>query len=77
MGFFEVPAPRLIMTRAALGGSMIGSPTEIREMLELAAAKNIRPWVEERPMKDANQAIVDMNSGKARYRYVLVNEKHL
>jgi alcohol dehydrogenase (NADP+) len=27
-------------------------------------------------MKDANKAIVDMDDGKARYRIVLVNEKH-
>lgn len=27
-------------------------------------------------MKEANQAVVDMDAGKARYRYVLVNEKH-
>ena len=57
-------------------GSMIGSPGEIREMLQLAAEKNVKPWVEERPMKDANQAMIDMEKGKARYRYVLVNESN-
>jgi len=30
--------------------------------------------VQKRPLKDANQAVVDMAEGKARYRYV--NEKH-
>jgi D-arabinose 1-dehydrogenase-like Zn-dependent alcohol dehydrogenase len=43
-------------------------------MLQLAADKKIQPWVEERPMKEANKAIVDMEEGVARYRYVLVNE---
>ncbi len=43
-------------------------------MLRLAADKKIKAWVEERPMKEANQAILDMEQGKARYRYVLVNE---
>lgn len=76
-GLFGVPAFRLIMARVKLGGSMIGSPGEIREMLQLAAKKNVRPLIEERPMKDANQAIVDMDKGKAKYRYVLVNEEHL
>ena len=28
------------------------------------------------PLKDANQAVVDMGEGKVRYRYVLVNESH-
>jgi len=57
-------------------GSMIGSPADIKKMLDFVAEKNIHPYIQERPMKDANQAIVDMENGKARYRYVLVNEKH-
>ena len=36
--------------------------------------KKVKPWVGERPMKDANQAIVDMDEGKVRYRYVLKND---
>ncbi|KAA8646673.1 NAD(P)-dependent alcohol dehydrogenase [Aspergillus tanneri] len=48
---------------------------EICEMLQLAAEKKVQAWVEERPMKEANQAIVDMEAGKARYRYVLVNKQ--
>jgi alcohol dehydrogenase (NADP+) len=60
-----------------VGGSAIGSPEEIREMLQLAAERKIKPWVETRPMKDANQAVQDLEAGKARYRYVLVNEKHV
>lgn len=73
-GGLEIPAFSLIFKGIKLGGSLIGSPDEIREMLELAAAKKIKPWIEERPMKEANQAILDMDAGKARYRYVLVNE---
>ena len=45
-------------------------------MLQFAAEKKIKPWVQTRPLKDANQAVVDMADGKARYRYVLVNDKH-
>ncbi|EPE02634.1 nadp-dependent alcohol dehydrogenase [Ophiostoma piceae UAMH 11346] len=66
----------LIGNGVKIGGSLIGSPGEIAEMLQLAVDKNITPWVETRPLTDANQAIVDMEEGKARYRYVLVNEKH-
>jgi alcohol dehydrogenase (NADP+) len=76
-GLLAVPTPRLIMGRIKLGGSCIGSPNDIRGMLQLAADKKIKPWIEEQSMKDANKAIVDMDSGKARYRYVLVNEQHL
>jgi alcohol dehydrogenase (NADP+) len=46
-------------------------------MLEFARDKNIKPLIEQRPLKDANQAILDLADGKARYRYVLVNEKHV
>ena len=60
-----------------IGGSSIGSPADIEEMLQLAVDKRIEPWVEKRSMSDANQAILDFEAGKPRYRYVLVNEKHL
>ena len=73
-GKLEIPAFSLIARGIKLGGSLIGSPDEIREMLDLAATQNIHPWVEERPMKDANQAILDMDAGKARFRYVLANQ---
>lgn len=74
-GGFTIPAFVLIAKRIKMSGSLIGSPAEIREMLELAAEKKVKSWVQERPMKDANQAIIDMDQGKARYRYVLVNEQ--
>ncbi|KAL4808086.1 chaperonin 10-like protein [Aspergillus unguis] len=73
-GALEIPAFTLIANRVKLGGSLIGPPETIREMLELAAEKKVQPWIEERPMKEANQAIKDMDAGDARYRYVLVNE---
>lgn len=63
----------IIMGRRQFAGSAIGSPDEVREMLQLAADKKLHPWVELRPMKEANQAMVDMDKGKARFRYVLVN----
>lgn len=51
-----------------------GSPSQIKEMLELAATQSIHPWIIKRPMNEVNQAVPDMHAGKARYRYVLVNE---
>nr|POE92398.1 nadp-dependent alcohol dehydrogenase 7 [Quercus suber] len=70
-----VNAFTLIFNGIKLGGSAIGSPADIAEMLQLAADKKVKPWIQERSMKDANNAVVDMVDGKARYRYVLVNEK--
>lgn len=84
--FIQVGAPEdrmpafnafsLIAKGCKIGGSAIGAPHEIAEMLELTAKKGVKPWIQKRPLKDANQAVVDMNAGKARYRYVLVNEAH-
>ncbi|KIV93902.1 hypothetical protein PV10_05078 [Exophiala mesophila] len=71
----ELPfrASSLTGARRRVAGSFIGSPREIREMLQLAVDKDIKPWVETRPMSEANQAIVDFEAGKPRFRYVLVN----
>lgn len=73
-GALTIPAAALVMNRVKLAGSLVGSPETIREMLQLAADQKVQPWIQERPMKEANQAIVDMHNGDARYRYVLVNE---
>ena len=72
------PLPRIgvgpfIVKSIKITGSVIGSPSEITDMLELAASRGIRAWVETRPMKEANSALVDFEQGKPRYRYCLVN----
>lgn len=60
-----------------MGGSLIGPPGQIEEMLKFAAEKGVHPWINKYPMKEANKAVVDMEAGKARYRISLVNEKFL
>lgn len=82
VGAPEDPVPgfnafALIAKRIKITGSLIGSPKEIKSMLEFFAEKGVNSWNVNVPMKDANKAIVDMDAGKARYRYVLVNEKHV
>lgn len=82
--FIQVGAPEdslpainafpLIMKEIKIGGSAIGPPHEIEEMLQLAAERKIKPWVQVRSMKEANQAVVDFEAGKPRYRFVLANE---
>jgi D-arabinose 1-dehydrogenase-like Zn-dependent alcohol dehydrogenase len=65
----------LIFKRLKITGSLIGSPGDIREMLQLAADQKVKPWIKEIPMKDANKAILDFEAGKPRYRFVLANEE--
>ena len=43
-------------------------------MLDLAAKKGIKPWIEELPMKDCKTAVEGVKNGKARYRYVLTQD---
>ncbi|KAI2080948.1 hypothetical protein LOZ36_006342 [Ophidiomyces ophidiicola] len=81
--FIQVGAPEdpfpsfkvgtMIMKGTVIAGSQLGSPGEIRQMLDLAANKRVLPWVQQRSMSDVNNALEDMDAGKARYRYVLTN----
>ncbi|KAI9004219.1 putative quinone oxidoreductase [Gaertneriomyces semiglobifer] len=72
-GFNAFP---LIMNNNFIGGSAIGGSKDIQDMFEVAAKANVKPWIQLRNLKEANQAVVDMEAGNAKYRYVLVNEKH-
>ncbi|KAF1842829.1 alcohol dehydrogenase-like protein [Cucurbitaria berberidis CBS 394.84] len=84
--FIQVGAPEdklppiaafgLIGKGCKIGGSQIGSPKDIEYMLHFAAEKGVKPWVQQRSMKEANKCVVDMEDGHARYRYVLVNPDH-
>ncbi|KAJ4382795.1 hypothetical protein N0V86_002019 [Didymella sp. IMI 355093] len=69
----RIGAYSLIQKGVKVGGSNIGSPKDIEEMLNFAAEKGVKPWIEKRSMEDANKSVVEMEEGKARYRYVLVN----
>lgn len=68
-----VPIGPLLFGNKSITSSVVTSRDRTAEMLQLAADKNITPWVETRPMEEANKAIVDMEDGKARFRYVLTN----
>lgn len=67
----------LIPKRASIQGSQTGSPRDIKEMLDLFAKSGVQTWNQNVPMKNANQAVVDLEDGKARYRYVLCNEDNI
>lgn len=66
-------AMALIMKKVKMVGSLIGSPKEIREMFEVAEKMKVKPWIQKRPMAEANQVVVDFEKGLPRYRYVLCN----
>jgi len=64
----------LLKNASRIGSSHIGSKVEALEMMQLAADKGIKPWIEELPMKDCNKAVRGVKEGKARYRYVLTQD---
>lgn len=68
-----IPAFSLIGGQKAVGGSDTGSPDMVARMLEFCTRHDIKPMVEYFDMKDVNDAIARLESGKARYRIVLKN----
>jgi uncharacterized zinc-type alcohol dehydrogenase-like protein len=71
-----VPAPSLplILGEKVVGGSWIGSPFVIEEMLEFSQRHDIKPLIEEFPMSKVNDAIARVRSNKMRYRVVLKSD---
>lgn len=65
------PPAELIITRKRVIGSITGSIKDMREMLEVAAAHNVRPMIETHPLDDAQLALDRVREGKPRFRAVL------
>ena len=63
----------LIAGQKGVAGSPIGSPTRIREMLDVAARHGVKAQTESFPMSKANEAIDKVKKFKIRYRAVLAN----
>jgi len=68
-----IPAFPLISGLRTIGGSPIGPPARIREMLDVAARHGVKAMTEAFPMAKANEAIEKVKRGKVRYRAVLAN----
>jgi len=68
-----VQAFPLISGQRAIGGSPVGSPSRLREMLDVAARHGVKATIERFPMEKANEAIEKVKKGKVRYRAVLAN----
>jgi uncharacterized zinc-type alcohol dehydrogenase-like protein len=69
----SVHAFPLISGLRTIGGSPVGSPFRIREMLDVAARHGVKATTERFPMSNANEAIAKVKKGKVRYRAVLAN----
>jgi len=62
-----------IGAQKAMAGSPTGSPTDIAEMLDVAARDGVKAVTERFPMAKANDAIAKVKKNQVRYRAVLTN----
>lgn len=69
-----VPGP-LLFKNISVTGSLVGSPSQIEYMLELAAKHQIKPWVECMDMNEENlgKAWQRTLDGDVRFRFTMVN----
>ncbi len=70
----EITTMPLIIGQKSFGGSPLGSPATINEMLAFAARHSIEPMIETFEMSKVNDALERLRTGKPRYRIVLEND---
>ena len=60
------------------GASQLGSRKETIDMLELAAERGVKTWVEEMPLTEKNlaEAMVNLRRNNVRYRSCMMNYDH-
>ncbi|KAG9792318.1 NADPH-dependent medium chain alcohol dehydrogenase, partial [Aureobasidium melanogenum] len=70
----EIKAQDLLSNGVLIGASHLGSRKEVLAMLELAAAKNIKSWVEEIEIseKGLEKAVTRLKANDVKYRFTLV-----
>jgi uncharacterized zinc-type alcohol dehydrogenase-like protein len=63
----------LVGGQKAVSGSPTGSPTDLEQMLDVAARHNVKAVTERFPMAKANEAVAKVKKNQVRYRAVLAN----
>lgn len=69
----QLQAFPLIAGQRTITGSNIGSPHQLREMLDVAARHGVSATTESFPMAKVNEAFEKVKKNKVRYRAVLAN----
>ncbi|PSC75052.1 8-hydroxygeraniol dehydrogenase-like [Micractinium conductrix] len=68
---FELSSFQVLYKRLTVGGSLIGGIKETQEMLDFAAEHNIVCDIETIPVDAVNEAMVRLEKGDVRYRFVI------
>lgn len=71
----EVRSQNLLSNGCFIGASHLGSRRETMEMLQMAADKGIKTWVEEKPISEAalKEIMQRMKKSDVRYRFCMTN----
>ena len=74
-GKLDINPSLLLANNVGISGSVTGSPKDIEYMLNFAVEHNIRPWVEEIPISEANvsKSWQRMKTGDVKFRLVLTD----
>ena len=71
-GELTIALPLMAMREVTVGGSYVGNPKELRELVALAQTGKLKPFSYSTvPMTDANDALMRLRSGKVTGRLVL------
>ncbi|MEE2607572.1 MAG: alcohol dehydrogenase [Pseudomonadota bacterium] len=73
-GSLTIPIPFIPMNARIIQGSYVGGLEDMGELMAMVRQGKIAPIeITERPLKEANQALIDLKAGKVCGRQVLVN----
>ena len=73
-GSLTLPIPIIPMNARIIQGSYVGGLEDMAELMAMVREGKIAPiQITERPLKEANQALIDLKAGNVRGRQVLIN----
>ena len=73
-GSLTLPIPFIPMNARIIQGSYVGGLEDMAELMAMVREGKIAPiQITERPLKEANQALIDLKAGNVRGRQVLTN----
>lgn len=73
-GSLTLPIPFIPMNARIIQGSYVGGLEDMAELMAMVREGKIAPiQITERPLKEANQALIDLKAGNVRGRQVLIN----
>ena len=74
-GELKVPLPMIPIMERKILGSYVGSPQDMKELMELVNAGKVDPIpVEQRPISEVNAALADLKDGKVLGRLSLIHD---